>query len=1000
MKKLFLLAFLLCANMIFAQTSEYCDYLFDPVPNNNNAVAGAEDAALFTWETLSNGKIKITIAPADEINYPDVAFRNNGINTIANVRVDGVGDKFTLSINTAKTEITLTPKAPIAIGSTVSYTGTLEYRTTGNVADGMNLEDLYPAAPFTAYSYGYDCTGVVDLFSLAVPQNVAMNGNVVTFDAVSNATGYKAYIYYNTTELLTQNISASGATLNFPFSGNFSVKVQALDNTGIYANSEPSDAATWTITIPDGIVGNSAYCRDLFNPAGGSGNGVATDEDAAWFTVITNDEGNIEFTIEGYGINAATTAFRTNGININNLTIGGIAAANIVVKTQDGSTKQIFAPKAGISIPKGTVIIYNGYIQYRVLPAGSPGELDNLYPSRTFNFTYGESCPAPEDAVATTIKIIPENVVMYVAQPEEVKVLSLNNSLIDYHDQYLVFGSLATSGGKKATWTKETQLGQPLSYHYTLASSKNAVSSESWTHIVLQEHSNKPITDFDGFLASVKDWVTYIRENCPNPRAKIILPVNWAYTDAADFSGDNALLFANYQKAAQEAGVFIAPVGTAYQLIYDTDGAAAKNALYSDNRHPTVAATYLAACVEYAAIFNETPVGLTYFPAGISQAEATTMQNHAWTAYRNYLPNAVVNDFDGTVNYVYQILDQYNTLMTKDLPVVTLASTGGTFSGNKLTVTPAAGNYTISATAVSPAIVGTTSLKIAEYEESQVPPEEDYFVSLVPNTTYSQDFDGIGTTATATLPEGWKMEKMFVVRQVGTWDAAVKQTEYAGGTLLSASATNGLWNFGATADNTDRAIGGISAGTANNQTHCSNFYVKVKNISSVGIDDFTLSYDVEKYRTGTQPGGFRMQMYYSTDGQNWTSAGSDFETFFPADGTTLGCDNAPCTTVSVAQTLDQSLAAGNSLYLAWNYSVASSTSWNAAQVLALDNVSILGNSSGTTDLPENILNDKIVDIQYFTIAGVKIKQPDARGFYIQRTIFDSGKAIAEKIFKK
>jgi hypothetical protein len=43
-----------------------------------------------------------------------------------------------------------------------------------------------------------------------------------------------------------------------------------------------------------------------------------------------------------------------------------------------------------------------------------------------------------------------------------------------------------------------------------------------WTHIILQEQSNKPLIDMTDFLASVRLWVNYIRAFCPNPNAKII----------------------------------------------------------------------------------------------------------------------------------------------------------------------------------------------------------------------------------------------------------------------------------------------------------------------------------------------------------------------------------------------------------------------------------------------------------------------------------------------
>ena len=48
-----------------------------------------------------------------------------------------------------------------------------------------------------------------------------------------------------------------------------------------------------------------------------------------------------------------------------------------------------------------------------------------------------------------------------------------------------------------------------------------------------------------------------------------------------------------------------------------------------------------------------------------------------------------------------------------------------------------------------------------------------------------------------------------------------------------------------------------------------------------------ISYNVEKYRGGINPAGFRIQLFYSLDGNTWTSAGSNFLTSFAQDPGTV-----------------------------------------------------------------------------------------------------------------
>src|SRR4029450_8293375 len=93
-----------------------------------------------------------------------------------------------------------------------------------------------------------------------------------------------------------------------------------------------------------------------------------------------------------------------------------------------------------------------------------------------------------------------------------------------------------------------------------------------------------------------------------------------------------------------------------------------------------------------------------------------------------------------------------------------------------------------------------------------------------------------------------------------------------------------------------------------------------------------ISYDVEKYRNGTNAAGFRIQLFYSTDGTTWTNAGSDFLTAFVADASNTGFGSAPGTTVSVTNTtLSVAIPSGSAFYLAWNYSVSTGTTVTNAQ---------------------------------------------------------------------
>lgn len=308
------------------------------------------------------------------------------------------------------------------------------------------------------------------------------------------------------------------------------------------------------------------------------------------------------------------------------------------------------------------------------------------------------------EAAVPSLSILPINefVVSGYTSPH---ILSINNSLIDRNDQPTIFNPLAISAGKNAVWEKQTRLGQSLRFHFEegdgllsdgIPTAKHKVRSQAWSHIILQEQSDKPLTDYADFLSSVKLWVAYIRANCPNPNARIILDMNWPYTDAVDFEGDMARLWNNYMMVAAETGVSVFPVGKAYDLILNQDGVAAKNALYTDNRHPSLMASYLSSCTILAGLYEINPEGIAYYPSGMTLAQAQLMQTRANEVYQTVSNTC---DITGKIHFSANLTDQFNRTVSSTDPIQWSVSGGGsvdntgTFTSNN---TP--GIYTVYAT--------------------------------------------------------------------------------------------------------------------------------------------------------------------------------------------------------------------------------------------------------------------------------------------------------------
>src|SRR6185369_12324980 len=160
-------------------------------------------------------------------------------------------------------------------------------------------------------------------------------------------------------------------------------------------------------------------------------------------------------------------------------------------------------------------------------------------------------------------------------------------------------------------------------------------------------------------------------------------------------------------------------------------------------------------------------------------------------------------------------------------------------------------------------------------------------ISLSTSTAYTQNFDSLGiplsSPTPSNLPVDFRESTASVPRAIGSFSAASNQTLRVGGANLSSTAANGSYNFGAgttSLGNADRAPGFLSSGTA---TMSGNLYAQLVNNTGAALTGLQISYDVEKYRNGSNPAGYRIQLFYSPDGNTWTNAGSDFLTAFTPD---------------------------------------------------------------------------------------------------------------------
>jgi hypothetical protein len=199
-----------------------------------------------------------------------------------------------------------------------------------------------------------------------------------------------------------------------------------------------------------------------------------------------------------------------------------------------------------------------------------------------------------------------------IASTPCVRVLFLGNSYTYVNDLPAVFRDLARGGGRNVETGMVAAGGETLADHAASAESAAAIEGSPWQFVVLQEQSQVPSIEsarVNQMYPAARSLVGVIRTAGATP----ILFQTWAHRDGwpdrgLNYAAMQAAIDDGYATIGGELGVAVAPAGQAWQATLREDPMIAL--WQADGSHPSLAGTYLAACVLYVRIFDASPVGI------------------------------------------------------------------------------------------------------------------------------------------------------------------------------------------------------------------------------------------------------------------------------------------------------------------------------------------------------------------------------------------------------
>ena len=211
-----------------------------------------------------------------------------------------------------------------------------------------------------------------------------------------------------------------------------------------------------------------------------------------------------------------------------------------------------------------------------------------------------------------------------------IRVLFIGNSYTYGHDLPTLISQIADAAGQPARFdtTMIAVGGATLRDHWQAEATRAALRQGGWDYVVLQEQSLLPIDN----PAEMHTFVRLFAREIERQGGKTVLYLTWARQNAP--ATQRALNDA-YERIAREIQAVVVPVGIAWQ---NARSAHPSIILYeADQSHPTLAGSYLAACVFYATLYHKSPAGVANTTGGaLPDKDAAALQQVAWQTVAAY----------------------------------------------------------------------------------------------------------------------------------------------------------------------------------------------------------------------------------------------------------------------------------------------------------------------------------------------------------------------------
>ena len=244
----------------------------------------------------------------------------------------------------------------------------------------------------------------------------------------------------------------------------------------------------------------------------------------------------------------------------------------------------------------------------------------------------------------------------------QTSVLFIGNSYTQVNDLPNTFRQLALSLGDTVTTGMQAPGGYSLMGHASEPATISAIESQPWDFVVLQEQSQLgalPFAVTDTEIGALQ-LIANIEQNdeCTYP----VFYMTWGRENGdvdncndfpfmCTYEGMQQGLRDNYVALAEDNDAYAAPVGMAWKKVRNEHPLIDLYA--ADGSHPSVQGTYLAACVFYCTLFQQSCLGASFVAsvqpdtAAILQSIASAVVLDSTSTWNLDVPNGTDATIDG-----------------------------------------------------------------------------------------------------------------------------------------------------------------------------------------------------------------------------------------------------------------------------------------------------------------------------------------------------------------